>query len=208
MAATNRRQLLAKIRVASDSCNLMATTRRHVDKNCGIHPVRTSGGGRRSPMSTRSVVSRPVAQLTPAQAAHLLRSCRRGFAGIAVEQHPLQMKVDANCRILKPAYFQTDVEDLRELTIPAHIRCFRQCAAAKNADSLPKRMWSHPRADRPEMADWGGQRTRAAKPRCSAVRPVRAEWAEAIQAVRPFGVDVSRGVEDRSGSQDPAKFTS
>jgi len=56
------------------------------------------------------------------QAAQLAALAPPGILRIAVAQHPLQMKVDEICRILKPDYFQTDVEDLRELKIPAHIK--------------------------------------------------------------------------------------
>ena len=61
-------------------------------------------------------------QVTPGQAAQLAALAPPGILRIAVAQHPLQMKVDEICRILKPDYFQTDVEDLRELKIPAHIK--------------------------------------------------------------------------------------
>ena len=61
-------------------------------------------------------------QVTPGQAAQLAALAPPGILRIAVAQHPLQMKVDEICRVLKPDYFQTDVEDLRELKIPAHIK--------------------------------------------------------------------------------------
>ena len=61
-------------------------------------------------------------QVTPGQAAQLAALAPPGILRIAVAQHPLQMKVDEICRMLKPDYFQTDVEDLRELKIPAHVK--------------------------------------------------------------------------------------
>src|ERR1700682_1435815 len=59
-------------------------------------------------------------QVTPGQAAQLAALAPPGILRIAVAQHPLQMKVEEICRILKPDYFQTDVEDLRDLKISAH----------------------------------------------------------------------------------------
>src|ERR1700732_4345920 len=61
-------------------------------------------------------------QLTPGQAAQLAALVPPGSLRIAVAQHPLQMKVDEICRILKPDYFQTDVADLGEPKLPAHIK--------------------------------------------------------------------------------------
>ena len=61
-------------------------------------------------------------QVTPGQAAQLAALAPPGILRIAVTQHPLQLKVDEICRALKPDLFQTDIEDLRELRIPAHIK--------------------------------------------------------------------------------------
>src|ERR1700748_3879086 len=61
-------------------------------------------------------------QVTRGQAAQLAALAPPGILRIAVAQHPLQLKVDEICRTLKPDYFQTDVEDLRELKIPSHVK--------------------------------------------------------------------------------------
>src|SRR5580692_10357324 len=60
-------------------------------------------------------------QVTPGQAAQLAALAPPGMVRRAVAQHPLPMKVAAICQVLKPDYLQTDVEDLRELRIPADI---------------------------------------------------------------------------------------
>ena len=80
-------------------------------------------------------------QVTPGQAAQLAALAPPGILRIAVAQHPLQMKVDEICRILKPDYFQTDVEDLRELKIPAHIKVLPVVRFGRKTPSpLPARM--------------------------------------------------------------------
>ena len=80
-------------------------------------------------------------QVTPGQAAQLAALAPPGILRIAVAQHPLQMKVDEICRILKPDYFQTDVEDLRELKIPAHIKVLPVVRfGRKTPNPLPARM--------------------------------------------------------------------
>src|ERR1700721_3121370 len=59
-------------------------------------------------------------QLMPGQAAQLAALAPPGILRFAVAQHPLQMKVDEICRILKPDYFQTTIKDLAELKFPPH----------------------------------------------------------------------------------------
>ena len=96
-------------------------------------------------------------QVTPGQAAQLAALAPPGILRIAVAQHPLQMKVDEICRILKPDYFQTDVEDLRELKIPAHIKVLPVVRfGRKTPNPLPARMlFEGPSSGIGELADWG-----------------------------------------------------
>jgi phosphoribosylanthranilate isomerase len=119
------------------------------------------------------------------------------------------MKVDEICRTLKPDFFQTDVEDLRELKLPAHIQVMPVVRFGRKTPSpLPARMlFEGPSSGIGELADWG----RAAElARQTAVILAGGlsprNVAEAIHAVRPFGVDVSSGVEDVAGVKDPAKI--
>ena len=96
-------------------------------------------------------------QFTPGQAAQLAALAPPGILRIAVTQHPLQMKVDEICRMLKPDYFQTDVEDLRELRIPAHVRLLPVVRFGRKTPSpLPARMlFEGPISGIGELADWG-----------------------------------------------------
>jgi phosphoribosylanthranilate isomerase len=117
-------------------------------------------------------------QVTPRQAAQLAALAPRGILRIAVAQHPLQMTVDDICRTLQPDYFQTDVEDLRELSSGIG-----------------------------ERVDWGRAAELAAQTELILAGGLSAQnVAEAIHAVRPFGVDVSSGVEEVPGVKDPDKI--
>lgn len=148
-------------------------------------------------------------QVTPGQAAQLAALAPPGILRIAVAQHPLQMKVDEICKILKPDYFQTDVEDLRELKIPAHIKVLPVVRfGRKTPDPLPKRMlFEGPSSGIGELADWGRAAELARQTEVILAGGLSAANVEkAIEAVRPFGVDVSTGVEDHPGVKSAAKI--
>ena len=148
-------------------------------------------------------------QVTPGQAAQLAALAPKGILRIAVAQHPLQMKVDEICKILKPDFFQTDVEDLRELKIPAHIKVLPVVRfGRKTPDPLPARMlFEGPTSGIGELADWGRAAELARQTEVILAGGLSAlNVANAIEAVRPFGVDVSTGVEDHPGVKSPEKI--
>ncbi len=148
-------------------------------------------------------------QVTPGQAAQLAAHAPPGMLRIAVTQHPLQMKVDEICRILQPDYFQTDVEDLRELKIPPHIRLLPVARFGRTTPQpLPARMlFEGPSSGIGELADWGRAAELARQTELILAGGLSAaNVAEAINVVRPFGVDVSSGVEALPGIKDPQKI--
>jgi phosphoribosylanthranilate isomerase len=148
-------------------------------------------------------------QVTPGHAAQLAALAPPGILRIAVAQHPLQMKVDEICRVLKPDYFQTDVEDLRELRIPAHIKVLPVLRFGRKTPSpLPARIvFEGPTSGIGELADWGRAAELARQTELILAGGLNAQnVAEAVQVVRPYGVDVSSGVEHDHGVKDPDKI--
>jgi phosphoribosylanthranilate isomerase len=148
-------------------------------------------------------------QVTPGQAAQLAALSPKHILRIAVAQHPLQMKVDEICRVLKPDFFQTDVEDLRELKIPAGIKVLPVVRfGRKTPNPLPGRIvFEGPTSGIGELADWGRAAELARQTEVILAGGLSAQNVEkAIEVVRPFGVDVSSGVEDHPGVKDPAKI--
>jgi phosphoribosylanthranilate isomerase len=148
-------------------------------------------------------------QVTPGQAAQLAALAPPGILRIAVAQHPLQMKVDEICKILKPDYFQTDFEDLRELKIPSHVKVLPVVRfGRKTPNPLPARMlFEGPTSGIGELADWGRAAELARQTEVILAGGLSAQNVEkAIEAVRPFGVDVSTGVEEQPGVKSPEKI--
>ncbi len=148
-------------------------------------------------------------QVTPDQAAQLAALAPPGVLRVAVAQHPLQVKVDEICRILEPDYFQTDVEDLGELKIPAHIKLLPVVRFGRKTPSpLPERVvFEGPSSGVGAVADWGRAGELARQTELILAGGLSASnVGAAIEAVRPFGVDVSSGVETTPGIKDPAKI--
>jgi phosphoribosylanthranilate isomerase len=139
-------------------------------------------------------------QVTPGQAAQLAALAPPGILRIAVSQHPLQMKVDEICRTLKPDLFQTDVAPVKLLPV---VRFGR-----KTPNPLPPRMvFEGPTSGIGELADWGRAAELARQTQLILAGGLSPDnVAEAIEAVRPFGVDVSSGVESTPGIKDPDKI--
>ncbi len=157
------------------------------------------------------VFARSPREVTPAQAARLASLAPPEILRIAVAQHPLQATVDEICRILQPDYLQTDVEDLRELRIPAHVMALPVVRFGRGTPHpLPARMLCEgPRSGVGELADWGRAAGLARQTEvilAGGLSP--SNVGDAIEAVRPFGVDVSSGVEVEPGIKDPEKILS
>ena len=119
------------------------------------------------------------------------------------------MKVDEICRTMKPDYFQTDVEDLRELKIPPPVKLLPVVRfGRKTPHPLPALMlFEGPTSGIGELADWGRAAELARQTQLILAGGLTlANVAEAVAAVRPFGVDVSSGVESSPGIKDPDKI--
>jgi phosphoribosylanthranilate isomerase len=78
----------------------------------------------------------------------------------------------------------------------------------KTPHPLPGRMlFEGPTSGIGELADWGRAAELARQTQLILAGGLSAEnVAEAIEAVRPFGVDVSSGVEETPGIKDPDKI--
>src|ERR1700743_435963 len=136
----------------------MATLRAMWIKICGITGADAVSAEADANVDASVCLVAPSPRLcTPGQAAQLAALAPPGILRIAVSQHPLQMKVDEICRILKPDYFQTDVEDLRDLKIPAHVKVLPVVRfGRKTPNPLPGLMlFEGPSSGIGEMADWG-----------------------------------------------------
>jgi phosphoribosylanthranilate isomerase len=147
--------------------------------------------------------------LEPAVARSLAASVPSGMAKVAVFLHPTQAEVDAAIDAVQPDWVQTDAADLERLTLPAGQRVlpvYRTDRDPPAQNSLPPRcLVESGRSGTGELADWD-KVTRLAR-RCEVVLAGGLDASNvrgAIAAVRPFGIDVSSGVESSRGVKDAA----
>ena len=132
-----------------------------------------------------------------------------GVERVAVFLHPSQAEVDAAIDTLQPDWVQTDLQDLDGLRLPPGQRVLPvlRKIAAEPPFGGSRVMLDGGTSGAGVRADWTASRALAS--RCELVLAGGLDAgnvAEAIRAVRPFGVDVSSGVERARGVKDPARI--
>jgi phosphoribosylanthranilate isomerase len=148
-------------------------------------------------------------RVTPHRAAELARGVPQHIARVAVMLHPSQQELDAVWSGFRPDVLQTDIEDLASLRIPNGLTVVPVVRAGRELPrDLPGRMlFEGPVSGTGTTTDWSAAAQLATRTQlilAGGLKPTNV--AAAIAAARPFGVDVSSGVEAEPGSKDPAKI--
>jgi phosphoribosylanthranilate isomerase len=148
-------------------------------------------------------------RVTPQRAAELARSVPGHIARFAVMLHPSQQEIDAVWSAFRPDVLQTDIEDLASLQIPNGLKVVPVVRAGRELPrELPTRvLFEGPVSGTGATTDWSAAAQVASRTQvilAGGLKP--ANVAAAIAAARPFGVDVSSGVEAAPGLKDPAKI--
>jgi hypothetical protein len=117
--------------------------------------------------------------------------------------------VDEIVNVLRPDLLQSDAADFAALRLPASLErlpVVRQGAPAPGA--LPERiLFEGNVSGSGSVSDWDAARLLAERTQLVLAGGLNAgNVAAAIAAVRPFGVDVSSGVEERPGLKSPAEI--
>jgi phosphoribosylanthranilate isomerase len=154
------------------------------------------------------VFATSVRRVAPARARELAEPARGRVACVAVTQHPEPRLLQEILAVFEPDLLQTDALDLAAVA-PGALRCgvlpvVRSGAALPQP--LPARLlFEGPVSGTGETADWARARELAGRTElvlAGGLRP--ANVAAAIGRVRPYGVDVSSGVESQPGVKSPA----
>jgi phosphoribosylanthranilate isomerase len=148
-------------------------------------------------------------KVTPQRAAELARDVPKHIVRVAVMLHPSQQELDAVWSQFRPDVLQTDIEDLTSLRIPNGLAVTPVMRAGRELpQELPSRMlFEGPVSGTGTTTDWSAAARLASRTQlilAGGLKPTNV--AAAIAAARPFGVDVSSGVEAEPGLKDPAKI--
>jgi phosphoribosylanthranilate isomerase len=175
------------------------------------------------------VFAASVRRVSAQRAAELARPARGKVSCIAVTRHPSQAELDEIVKVFAPDVWQSDFADLVTLHAPATLARLAvlragderlRTRAARPPDGPGRETpWLHgrflfegPRSGAGETGDWGEAAMLAAAARAAGGELVLAggltpaNVGPAIRRVRPFGVDVSSGVEDQPGVKSPEKI--
>jgi phosphoribosylanthranilate isomerase len=141
---------------------------------------------------------------------------------VAVTQHPDAALLQQIFTQFRPDVLQSDAEDLPAITLPANVTSWpvlRGLPQAAIVDvPLPssprlqpgqRLLFEGPRSGTGKVADWSAARMLAQRHQVILAGGLSPENVdEAITTVRPFGVDVSSGVEEAPGRKSPALIES
>jgi phosphoribosylanthranilate isomerase len=152
-----------------------------------------------------------VRRVSPQQAAALARPARSRACCVAVTRHPTQALIDEVLEVFRPDVLQADVAELEQLRLPVTLELLPVVRAATTAPTpLPGRiLFEGPVSGQGALSDWQDAQGLARRTQlvlAGGLNP--ANVAAAVSAVRPFGVDVSSGVEAAAGMKSPALIES
>ena len=147
--------------------------------------------------------------LSVEEARELQRAVPAGVERVAVFLHPAQWLVDAIIEAIRPDRIQADSGDLARLRLPqgqAVLPVLRS-GAALPAPLPPRLLVEGVRSGAGEKANWARAAVLARRTQLVLAGGLDAgNVAKAVRTVRPFGVDVSSGVESVRGVKDPARI--
>ncbi len=157
------------------------------------------------------VFAKSVRQVSAAVACELAAPARRKVACVAVTRHPSRAEVDEILRDFKPDILQTDIEDLATLALPKELSVLPVLRpGSESACELPRRvLFEGPVSGSGQTTDWDAAAGLARRNEVILAGGLNPEnVGAALRHVRPFGVDVSSGVESAPGVKSADKIES
>jgi phosphoribosylanthranilate isomerase len=176
-------------------------------KICGLTDEAAVGAALQARVAAIGFVFSPSPrQLLPAQAARLAAAARGHTLCIAVTRHPQQQLLDEIVRDFRPDGWQTDIGDLSVLKVPRQLPILPVLRSGSPAlESPPRRfLFEGPVSGQGVTGDWSEATRLATQSQLILAGGLAVDnVAQAIATVRPFGVDVSSGVEAQPGRKSP-----
>jgi phosphoribosylanthranilate isomerase len=156
------------------------------------------------------VFAESAREVSPERARELCRDVPEGTIRVAVMHHPSQARYRQVVETFGPDWVQTDAEDFDSLPhsgSPVPLPVFRE-GQTEGRTEFPARLLFEGRVSGSgTTADWGEAGRIAERTELILAGGLNIEnVASAVIKVRPFGVDVSSGVEFERGRKDPNRI--
>ncbi len=155
------------------------------------------------------VFAASVRRVTAARATELAAPARNRVACVAVTRHPTAGEVAEILRDFNPDVLQTDIDDLATLELPRTLSVLPVMRAGVPAACiLPRRaLFEGPSSGSGQTTDWDAAAELALRTQVILAGGLNAQnVAAAVRRVRPFGIDVSSGVESTPGIKSAPKI--
>jgi phosphoribosylanthranilate isomerase len=151
-------------------------------------------------------------KISVAEAVALARDLPDALVRVAVMCHPTQAEWDEVAEGFAPQWIQTDAQDFSQLDIDADVRRMPVYRDQPNFDAAAvaeeeQCLFESSASGAGQQADWNIARSLARKTRLMLAGGLTPQnIGAAIRQVRPWGVDVSSGVERSRGVKDPQRI--
>jgi len=144
-------------------------------------------------------------EVTPERARELAAAVPRGIKRVAVLRHPPRALWRRVLDVFAPDWLQTDAEDLADIELPAGCAALPVYRDWRAPAAPPARLlFEGSRSGSGRTANWDEAAALSSRTQLILAGGLHAANVEdAIRRVRPWGVDVSSGVETRRGEKDP-----
>jgi phosphoribosylanthranilate isomerase len=174
-------------------------------KICGLRDAETARAAAEAGADAVGFVfADSVRRVTPDQASIASQRLPPETLRVAVMRHPSNDDWQEVLEVFKPDVLQTDAGDFASLTVPDSIRRWPVVREGEDVSRLPEEfVYEGPASGAGETVDWSRAALVAARGRmvlAGGLSPRNV--AAAIDTARPWGVDVSSGVESAPGSKD------
>jgi phosphoribosylanthranilate isomerase len=153
-----------------------------------------------------------VRRVDPRHAAMISADVPRSIKRVAVMLHPSAEEWQLALAIFEPDVLQTDAQDFATLDVPSSIECWPVYREGNNAPvdigaskgALDTFLYEGAKSGAGETVDWARAAEVAQQGNMILAGGLSAaNVTEAVGIARPFGVDVSSGVESAPGVKDP-----
>jgi phosphoribosylanthranilate isomerase len=146
-------------------------------------------------------------QVTPEQAKRLSATVPAHVTRVAVMRHPHKEHWERVIEIFEPNWLQTDAEDFRWIKLPSTcvaLPVYRDSNAPADSDLPDRLLFEGTHSGSGRVADWDEASGLARVAEVILAGGLSVDNVEdAVRFVRPWGVDVSSGVERARGEKDP-----